>query len=96
MLNRLRALSSSNETTYNGLPLNETLIDDGSGQLCMQEANALYNVSSLALLLRCKKRPGIACWRPMRHTLHAMHLAEIHVVQMPGSQAATHMRVSPT
>ena len=69
MLNRLRALSSSNETMYNGLPLNETLIDDGSGQLCMQEANALYNVSSLALSLQCKRKPVIACWRPMRRTL---------------------------
>lgn len=69
MLNRLRALSSSNETTYNGLPLNETLIDDGSGQLCMQEANTLYNVSSLALSLRCRKRPVIACGRLMLRTL---------------------------
>ena len=32
----------------------------------------------------------------MHRTLRAVHLAEIGVVQMPGSQAATHKRVSPT
>lgn len=47
MLKRLKQLNL-NETTYHGLPLGESLIDDGSrGRLCVQEPNTLYNVSLL-------------------------------------------------
>jgi len=46
VLNRLSALNSG-DMLYNGMPLNEGLIDDGSGRLCMQETNTLYNVSCL-------------------------------------------------
>ena len=57
MMNRLKALSS-NDTTYYNLPLDEELIDDGVGRLCLQESNTLYNVSRTALL-------GMLCGMPL-------------------------------
>ena len=44
ILDRLRRLAPASAVVYNGLPLNETLILDGAGRLCVKEANTLYLV----------------------------------------------------
>ena len=59
MINRLKAVSP-NVTTYYNLPLNEALIDDGSGRLCLQEGNTLYNVSC-----RCNAVLSMLCACPL-------------------------------
>ena len=57
MLDRLKQLNAS-DSVYNGLPLDETLIfDEGTGRLCMQEENTLYNVSP-RLLAPCQYKNG--------------------------------------
>ena len=41
-----------NATVYNGLSLNESLVLDGSGGLCIQEPNTLYQVCFTAEISR--------------------------------------------
>ena len=44
ILDRLRRLAPASAVVYNAMPLNETLILDGAGRLCVKEANTLYLV----------------------------------------------------
>ena len=56
MMDRLRKLNP-NDTSYYNLPLDEGLIDDGDGRLCIQESSTLYNVSRLFLLCMLPPHP---------------------------------------
>ena len=73
-MDRLSKLSP-NDTTYYNMPLEEGLIDDGDGRLCIQESDTLYNVSSFFLLcMLCGippfHRDASQLFLPASRTLH--------------------------
>ena len=44
ILDRLRRLAPASSAVYNSMPLNESVIGDRAGRLCVKEANTLYLV----------------------------------------------------